>query len=580
MPVKPERTQGKRGNTSSSRHSRTAPTIQIILTGEAVQKIVAFFNPQASPPNPKERIEEAHHLRPTLRPWIGVIDQILKDDANIPKKYRTTAMQVLQTLRDLHGFSGGYTVVQEYIRQARADAGLSPSRKSKNPRGKASKPSSAAQSDPVSSLPETAAPENRSAPLPLRLSLHPRRSTSSQEQVFDWMQSITQGRMTLEFLANELKDLAPDELKSLFVAATKGQRPVCNKALAVLAYARGINSSPICSFLQISSGSLFRYWRAFRKGGTELLFLRKPRSDKKACIPAVQNAVFAVLHSPPSAYGFNRTSWRLEDLKTALGTEYNDSISCDVIREIIVKAGWKWRLARRVLTSCDPEYREKVDRIKKTLAGLGKDEAFFSVDEYGPFAIKKRGGLKRVAPGEQYVIPQWQKSKGYLILTAALELSSNQLTHFYSRRKNTGEMIKLADVLRSKYQGYRTLYLSWDAASWHISKELSEHLDKVNSTAEMDGAPVIKTMPLPAGAQFLNVIESVFSGMARAIVHNSDYPSPVAATEAIDRYIDERNEHFRKRPQRAGQKIWGQERVPSFFAEEHNCKDPMYMFPQ
>jgi hypothetical protein len=267
-------------------------------------------------------------------------------------------------------------------------------------------------------------------------------------------------------------------------------------------------------------------------------------------------------------------------MKTALGVKYNDSISCDVIREIIVNAGWKWRLARRVLTSNDPEYRQKVDRIKKTLASLGKDEVFFSVDEYGPFAIKKKGGLKRVAPGEQYIVPQWQKSKGYLILTAALELSTNQLTHFYSRKKNTGEMIKLADALRLKYRGYRTLYLSWDAASWHVSKELADHLDKVNSTAETEGAPVIKTMPLPAGAQFLNVIESVFSGMARAIIHNSDYPSPVAATEAIDRYIEERNAHFRLHPQRAGKKIWGQERVPSFFAEEHNCKDPMYMFPQ
>ena len=456
-----------------------------------------------------------------------MIDQILKEDANIPKKYRTTAMQVLQKLRDVHGFSGGYTVVQEYIRQARADAGLSPSRRSKNPRGKTLKASCAVQSDPVFSLPETAAPGHLGvSPLPLRLSLQPRKPSSLQEQVFDWMQSIMQGKMTLEELSGEVKDLAPDELKSLFVAATKGERPVRNKALTVLAYARGINSSPICSFLQISSGSLFRYWRAFRKGGTELLFLRKPRSDKKACIPAVQNAVFAVLHSPPSAYGFNRTSWRLEDLRTALGTEYNDSISCDVIREIIVKAGWKWRLARRVLTSNDPEYREKVDRIKKTLVGLGKDEAFFSIDEYGPFAIKKKGGLKRVAPGEQYVVPQWQKSKGYLILTAALELSTNQLTHFYSRKKNTGEMIKLAQMLRSKYQGYRTLYLSWDAASWHISKELSEHLDTVNSAAETDGAPIIKTMPLPAGAQFLNVIESVFSGMARAIIHNSDYHHP------------------------------------------------------
>jgi transposase len=581
MPAKPKPTQGKRSNTSSTSRPRTAPTIQIILTGEAVQKIVALFSPQAPAPPPNEKTEEAYHLRPTLRPWIGVIDQILKEDANVPKKYRTTAMQILQRLREGHGFTGGYTVVQEYIRQARADAGQSPSRRSKNPRGKAAKVSSAVQSDPVISFPETAASGHLgSASLPLRLSLHPRRPSSSREQVFDWMQSIIQGKMTLEFLKGELTDLTRNELKSLFVAATKGERSVRNKALAVLAYARGINASPICSFLQISNRSLFRYWRDFRKGGTKLLFLRKPRSDKKACIPAVQNAVFAVLHSPPSAYGFNRTTWRLEDLRTALGAEYNDSISCDVIREIIVNAGWKWRLARRVLTSNDPEYRGKVDRIKQTLAGLGKDEAFFSVDEYGPFAIKKKGGLKRLAPGEQYVIPQWQKSKGYLILTAALELSTNQLTHFYSRKKNTGEMIRLADVLRSKYQGYRTLYLSWDAASWHISKELSEHLDKVNSTAEVDGAPVIRTMPLPAGAQFLNVIESVFSGMARAIIHNSDYPSPVAATGAIDRYIEERNEHFHKHPQRAGKKIWGQERVPSFFAEEHNCKDPMYMFPQ
>jgi hypothetical protein len=34
--------------------------------------------------------------------------------------------------------------------------------------------------------------------------------------------------------------------------------------------------------------------------------------------------------------------------------------------------------------------------------------------------------------------------KGSLICTAALELSTNQVTHFYSKRKNTAEMIKNA----------------------------------------------------------------------------------------------------------------------------------------
>ncbi len=64
--------------------------------------------------------------------------------------------------------------------------------------------------------------------------------------------------------------------------------------------------------------------------------------------------------------------------------------------------------------------------------------------------------------------------------------------------------------------------------------------------------------------------------MARAIIHNSDYPSLAEAKQAIDRYFKERNEHFRKLPKRAGGKIWGLERVPSEFSEGHNCKDPRY----
>lgn len=580
MLTKPNGGQRSRMHTARAAHSRNTPSIQIILSAPVVQKIFDLLLPSRAIP-PQTEQAEGHHLRATLRPWIGIIDQILKDDAQVPRQYRTSVMRILKTLREEHGFNGGYTVVQEYVRQARGESRQSPSRRSRNVQRRSPQVQPAIQAAEVTSPPaKTTNGHLTVPPRPLRLSLHPRKPSSSEHAVFDWMQSIVQGTMSLESLATELGELPEKELKTLFAAATKGERPLRNRALVVLAYARGINSSPICSFLQISTGSLFRYWRDFREGGTEKLFFRKPRSDKKASIPAIQNAVFSLLHSPPSAHGFNRTTWRLADMKTALGEEYNDAISCDVIREIIVNAGWKWRIARRVLTSNDPEYREKVDRIRQTLAELGRDEAFFSIDEYGPFAIKKKGGLKRVAPGEQYVVPQWQKSKGYLILTAALELSTNQLTHFYSRKKNTGEMIRLADTLRANYCGFRTLYLSWDAASWHISKELAEHLDEINSTAGTDGAPIIKTIPLPAGAQFLNVIESVFSGMARAIIHNSDYPSTIAATEAIDRYIETRNTHFRKHPQRAGKKIWGQERVPSFFAEEHNCKDPMYMFPQ
>ena len=248
----------------------------------------------------------------------------------------------------------------------------------------------------------------------------------------------------------------------------------------------------------------------------------------------------------------------------------------DVIRSITRAAGYHWRKARVVLTSTDPTYSEKLDRIHSILANLQSDEAFFSIDEYGPFAVKMYGGCKLAAPGEQSVVPQWQRTRGSLILTAALELFSNQITCFYSDKKNTDEMIKMMDVLIGKYADRRKIYLSWDAASWHVAKRLNERIEEHNANVATSGGVIVETAPLPSGAQFLNVIESVFSGMSRAIIRSSDYPSIDAAKGAINRYFDERNDHFEKNHQRAGRKIWGKEREPAAFSDSSNCKDPRY----
>ena len=108
------------------------------------------------------------------------------------------------------------------------------------------------------------------------------------------------------------------------------------------------------------------------------------------------------------------------------------------------------------------------------------------------------------------------------------------------------------------------------------SRQLFAEIEKRNTEAEVQQYPIVKTAPLPAGAQFLNVIESVFSGMSRAIIHNSDYPSIEAAKQAIDTHFSNRNKNFREHPRRAGGKIWGSERVSNEFRASNNCKDPLY----
>jgi transposase len=58
-------------------------------------------------------------VRPKLGPWLGIIDQILVDDQTQPKKQRHTAKRIWDRLKAEHVFKGGYTVVKDYVRQAR-----------------------------------------------------------------------------------------------------------------------------------------------------------------------------------------------------------------------------------------------------------------------------------------------------------------------------------------------------------------------------------------------------------------------------------------------------------------------------
>jgi len=82
------------------------------LARKTVRKMLAF-----SVPPGYERKQPIQ--RPKLGPWLGVIDQILIDDHSQPKKQRHTAKRIWERLKAEHGFAGGYTIVKDYVRQAR-----------------------------------------------------------------------------------------------------------------------------------------------------------------------------------------------------------------------------------------------------------------------------------------------------------------------------------------------------------------------------------------------------------------------------------------------------------------------------
>ena len=287
-----------------------------------------------------------------------------------------------------------------------------------------------------------------------------------------------------------------------------------------------------------------------------------------------QDNILKLLHETPKLHGFNRTSWKIDDMTIAYEKLFGESIGATTIRYHLDKMGFGFEKSRELLTSPDPKFREKVAHIQNVLANLKESERFFSVDEYGHFSVKMRGGTSIGVKGQHKIIPKLQYSKGFLIVTAALELSTNQVTHFYSRKKDTDEMIKLLDILITQYAGTSKIYFSWDKASWHASKKLFARIEEVNKPEfrSVHNSPMVELAPLPASAQFLNLIESVFSGLAKAVIHNSDYGSLDECMAAIDRHFKDRNEHFLQHPKRAGNFIWGKELVKPVFSETNTCR--------
>jgi len=352
------------------------------------------------------------------------------------------------------------------------------------------------------------------------------------------------------------------------------------KAVVLLNAYEGRSIKSIAQSIERSADKVKDWIRLYERDRLNS-FNKKPRKTNKAKIEQIEikkTNLIKLIHETPSIHGINRASWSLKTLSAAYCKVFNKSLSISTISEYIRSEGFSFKKAKKTLTSPDPDYREKLNKITSILSNLTNREKFFSVDEYGPCSIKIKGGTSLVKNGEAKTYPQRQKSKGFLICTGALELSTNQVTHFYSLKKNTYEMIKLLEILIVKYIGEERIFFSWDSASWHASKKLITKIEEINSPEykALHATPFVVLAPLPSSAQFLNVIESVFSGLAKAIIHNSDYNSVDECKSAIDQYFAERNSYFREHPKRAGNKIWGKELVKPVFSEAHNCKDPKW----
>jgi transposase len=80
------------------------------ISRDSVKKMLSF----SVPPGYRRT---AAIKRPKLDGFTGFIDAWLREDLSRNRKQRHTAKRVFERLRDEHGFTGGYTIVKDYMRE-------------------------------------------------------------------------------------------------------------------------------------------------------------------------------------------------------------------------------------------------------------------------------------------------------------------------------------------------------------------------------------------------------------------------------------------------------------------------------
>ena len=322
--------------------------------------------------------------RPKLDTHTHYIETLLSDNDSQPLPARLTVKCIFEKLRDERGYKGGYSAVRDYIL-------------------KIGRTSQDIWNDLYDLL--TLLPRNEAANFLYLLSRQdaPTISQSNVERFFrayseivgeyqksdkritigqaalEWMHHVLQGSLSRETIEHDVSEV--EGIEQLLNRIYRGGLSERNRALCVLAEARGIPRTTIYMFLGISRTTGRRYLEAYKTNGINGLFRRNQTIVRKADNESIKKAVFSTLHEPPSVYDINRTTWKADDLITVLAQK-GITIGKAVLRQITKEAGFKWRKARVVLTSNDPEYREKLQHIQDVLRNLRADEAFFSIDEF------------------------------------------------------------------------------------------------------------------------------------------------------------------------------------------------------
>ena len=141
----------------------------------------------------------------------------------------------------------------------------------------------------------------------------------------------------------------------------------------------GVSSTVIGRKIERAHRTVEKWCLLYEHEGIERLPLRRSRTLSEEFLETVKEKrerLIKIIHESPKIYDINRASWSLHALADAYHKTHGERISRSSISQYFILAGYKFKKAKKVLTSDDPTYREKLAKITNALSHLSPRENF------------------------------------------------------------------------------------------------------------------------------------------------------------------------------------------------------------
>lgn len=263
----------------------------------------------------------------------------------------------------------------------------------------------------------------------------------------------------------------------------------------------------IAAVLFCSRSSVYRAVRAYRGGPLGGLADEEasgqagsPRRLRRL-VPALTQALLAIVTSVPRLSGWCRTRWSCATVALELHTRRGLEVSAETVRRWLHESGWVWKRAKLRAKDDDPQRVEKLARIRYAFEQLRAGVALFFADELD-ISLLSKVGYQWMPTGTQVeVLTPGTNEKRHL--AGALNSVTGTLTSCVWYRKVTGLFLDLLQTLDRAYpaRAFFHLYIVVDNAKIHAAAEVQKWLA---------AHPRFEVLYLPTYCPRANPIERAF----------------------------------------------------------------------